>query len=717
MKNIDFNKLDQVYQNYGYEPENRAGCRVYKIKYMRFFSVEIYPLSDKAEVVKVQIEYSKRGYATAIKEVKPIEDIENELFRDLFRHDLILDNLKVKYHDFVSKQEESLPEGCRYEYINSPYSYAKFAEDGGLISISERSGEEKTIVEQVEDIIKNHKGYANLIIIEAAAGFGKTSTVFELIQYFQNDVSNKLPFFIEVSRNREARIFMHILQNEIDKQFKNSITSDHAIHEIKKGRIPLIIDGFDELISKDVEVLTEREKNNIDGILNTILDLLSENANIIITSRSTAIFSDEQLIYWINNSINKFQTYRVNIKKPEITRWIGHEKKKLFENYNFEIENIANPVLLTYIRTTLLGTLRQTMDKKNSLVDMYFSYLFNREIIRQNIPFSEEDQFQILTSIAKEMYTLNFKAEEKTFIKEIIIEYNRDLIEIGIRKKQGGIAINDDELVDTLSNHALLDRKENGRIGFINEFVLGILVARCLVNKDINLKSDCNVDFLVLALESYKAQNKAEKEKLASILDDSNINLTSEFVFHMNHLLQNQIIGDFHNLEIRGSYFKKTSFNDCTLEYFVFDKCIFVEVDFKSMPFNNSVFTDCSFSNCSVTLSSEINKPRCFFYKCEDDNGFINDYDNQAYQATDEVTVDSNSTKDDVLMQFRIETTENRIITKKFIRINNLRDSLNHLNERLVMKAIKDLENENSIITDGNLCFLTPAGVKKLQNI
>ncbi|MBK7970292.1 MAG: hypothetical protein IPK08_15875 [Bacteroidetes bacterium] len=42
------------------------------------------------------------------------------------------------------------------------------------------------------------------VIIEAAAGFGKTCTAYELLKHFIENRSNLLPFFTELSKNREA---------------------------------------------------------------------------------------------------------------------------------------------------------------------------------------------------------------------------------------------------------------------------------------------------------------------------------------------------------------------------------------------------------------------------------------------------------------------------------------------------------------------------------
>lgn len=142
-----------------------------------------------------------------------------------------------------------------------------------------------------------------LLIIEAAAGFGKTCTAYEILNRYTENNSDKLPFFTELARNREARVFKHILLNEIDEQLPSGIKQNVVIDQITKGRIPLIIDGFDELISKD------SKKEDVESMISTIVDLLKGEAKIIITSRKTAIFNSEEFLEIISALNSAFKQH------------------------------------------------------------------------------------------------------------------------------------------------------------------------------------------------------------------------------------------------------------------------------------------------------------------------------------------------------------------------------------------------------------------------
>jgi Cdc6-like AAA superfamily ATPase len=119
--------------------------------------------------------------------------------------------------------------------------------------------QDKSIIEKITDII-NAKG-PHLVILEAAAGFGKTCTAYEVLKEIVcSDDKNNIPIFAELSRNRKASVFKYVLLDEIDRLF-HYLKSDLVIYEIIQGRIPLIIDGFDELITKSNQVYSKHGAN------------------------------------------------------------------------------------------------------------------------------------------------------------------------------------------------------------------------------------------------------------------------------------------------------------------------------------------------------------------------------------------------------------------------------------------------------------------------
>src|SRR5690606_23039946 len=192
-----------------------------------------------------------------------------------------------------------------------------------------------------------------------------------------------------------------------DNQFPNGIKQKVVLEQIYQGRIPLIIDGFDELITKD------SNKEDVESMLSTIVDLLKNNAKIIITSRKTAILNSTEFIDTIFNSIDDFNIARFEIKDPTINNWLSDERLELINKHNFPIQQLSNPVLLSYIRNIPLDKLNNYISSNHStLIDKYFTYLLTREQERQNLKLSNEEQFRIFRKLNRFMAELNFTAEE-----------------------------------------------------------------------------------------------------------------------------------------------------------------------------------------------------------------------------------------------------------------------------------------------------------------
>ncbi len=66
--------------------------------------------------------------------------------------------------------------------------------------------------------------------------------------------------FFQFSRDRQAKIFSHVFVREVDRVFsqvKSSLVED----ELKNGRIVMILDGFDELLSETSQPQGEANKN------------------------------------------------------------------------------------------------------------------------------------------------------------------------------------------------------------------------------------------------------------------------------------------------------------------------------------------------------------------------------------------------------------------------------------------------------------------------
>lgn len=705
---INLEKVDKIYERYGFVVKSRENIRIYEFKQGRYFGVDFFNHSNSNKLEQIKAEYSGQGYGILVRSYDSELEVEEELFKSFFQIVNFRNSLKRRYESFINLQIKALPDSAKYEYIRSPYIFMQYDLDGIPLSIEERK--ETSIVEHVSDIVKSTQNPL-FVIIEAAAGYGKTCSAFELLNSICNLDEGIVPLYIELSRNREARIFKHILQNEIEKQFQNVVTSDVVIHEIKRGKIPVIIDGFDELLSKDLSK-NDPQLRDVESMLTTIVNLLEGNAKIIITSRKTAIFSGDEFFEWIQKSVNKYFVARFSISEPEISNWLSPEQLEVLDKANFPISNIANPVLLSYIRNIPLEELEESLINANSLIDKYFDFILSRERIRQNFAFDNATQLRILKKLVRFMTEYDIKSEKKSLIKEFIRDYNSKLFE-NYRKDNPIIPKpTNDDLADILSNHALLDRKQNDEIGIINEFVLGILIGSNLLDGKYQEHYPSNYfkiisqEFAYLSLISFKVQTLSKKQLLWKIYKDEYFKYDVGFQFYRDVFLLNQTNDTYQDGLIEEFVCENIDFdNESQYVNFIFRDCIFSSCIFNYSSFNKSGFINCKFYNCSWShpISKCDHEKETFFAGCKSNNDFLDCvYEDVEIEQTQE------SNLKELILRSLFKAGGK---TPSMRRIMKIREDLAVYGEKQVDKTINKLESRGFILLNGGMCFISREGI------
>lgn len=704
MKNSD---IEEVYKRYGYSTKTIEGILVCEYKQGRYFGVDIIKNGNPDKIDKIQNDYRKSNFATYIKEYTSIGEIEDELFKSFFQLSTFRTNLNRRYDEFVKKQMTGLPDTAKYLYINSHYTYSNYDSEGIMTSNTEV--ENQSVVKQVTKLL-NTADEPVFVIIEAAAGYGKTCTAYEIIKQMEENNAEILPFYIELSRNREARIFKHILQNEIEEQFQNVVKSDVVLHQIKQGKIPVIIDGFDELLSKDLSANTSQLRD-IESMLSTIVNLLEGKAKIVITSRKTAIFSGEEFYEWIKNTEKKYNVARFSISEPTIVNWLDSNRLDILNNSNFPISNVANPVLLSYIRNIEIEELRELVQNSKSIVDKYFEFLLNREQVRQELFLDKNMQLRIFKKLVRIMSEFDIKAESKSFVKEILKDYNKKIFDDYIKTYPKLPKPTHDELADTLSNHALLDRKRHDNVGFVNEFILGILIGRNLIENKYqehysqNFTNVITQDFAYLAISAFKVQPQDRRNTLWQILNDNNFPYDSKFCFYRDLYLKTEFIANYKDVLIEEMSFAKMSFaKDNQFQNSIISNCKFNDCVFDKCTFDNSGFINCKFFNCQWTDDSCYKESNMYITGCESNNDFENKLYEHEEQSETQIDVEEM-----ILRKFIKSQTKINNIRK----LSAIRESLkaNNINQREIEKAINSLKKNAYIVINGDACFIQREGI------
>lgn len=701
---MDIKKIESIYATYGFEiKKDQDDLAVFLYKKGRYFGVDIIQLSNSKETqtkaAKIKEQYSEVGYAVNIKSNTTEDEVELELFKSFFSYESTKYRLRKKYEDFVTKQTQSLL-GSKYEYIGSPYELF----DGDVSDFS------NDLLDNVLTILQRPE--PQLIILEAAAGYGKTCAAYEILNILLNQDDKIIsPLFTELAKNRGAKIFRYILLDEIDIEFP-TLNSELVINEIKKGRIPLIIDGFDELLEKvnvsNIDISTGFDE--IETMLDTIGQLLEYNAKIILTTRKTAIFNGVEFDKWFLKWDDRFSVSRFSIKEPKIKDWLGQIRFDLAKQHNVPIQYIANPVLLTYLKNIGDEEFGMQIENPELLINEYFDRMLEREQERQHLIITIEKQYEIFKNVAKMLLEFDITVESKEFFKEIIKDQNYKLLEYTRTLYSGQDKPTLDNLVDTLATHALLDRKgrDDSQIGFINDFVFGILIGEIICEASVEtIERDYSFYMLDLACTAYKVQNRQNKFLLWEKVDNVRDKLQPVSIFNYDIILREKLVRNYQELTVYDTTFFNINFEEFEVKNTVFLNCYFKSCHFDIQILKGISFVDCTFDTCSVLnaqyidSSPEISTVKCKLKDCQilenytyhsDKNCLFTEFEREVFRKTMEI---SDSRSQDIMhllhlfdkSQYKeVMRTIDMLVQGDFLKLRGRQISIN-INKLPVIKA------------------------------
>lgn len=705
---LNIEKLDEIYKGYNYEikSKNHRSVRVYTQKIGIYNAAEIIPLTKNYNTSKLKKTYSDLGYATIIRESLSIKKIEDILFKAWFLDSPFHTHNKQGYKKFVTKIERQLPNESNYKYINVPFNFFLTDKNGtaNLDVVKNR-----TLVKTISDLFKLND-QPLFVIIEAPAGFGKTCTAFEVLNHLLTSTKKYLPFFTELSKSRSDKIFKHILLSQIDNHFPDGIKSSVVLNEIKRGNIPLIIDGFDELLSKS-NISTKDKFSEAENMLSTLLEVLQNKAKIIITSRKTAIFDSDEFIEWTKSANNEFRVARFSILEPTISDWLDESKIRFFEKKKINISSLSNPVMLSFLKHESLSNLTENLRNENDLTDIYFKYLLKRENIRQGLHLTPEEQLELMSNLIRFFIFFDITSESKSEIKIFFQEFCKDKIVNSIKKYKNPKPTLLD-LCDTLTNHVLLDRKENSNIGIINDFVLGYLIGLNICKlkdweDELNFSENISNEHIMLSFDSFKLVRNNMLLKYKSNVNKikSRLNANNRFVIdaYLNKIQEK----DYEKLYFSSEYFYKVDFSSHKLTNIQFENCEFSNCVFSQLKTNEIYFFSCKFLNCSVDNTWEISN-NIIFESCKSDNLF-----------TQIITIGSNDSYDEIAL--------NKLtVLRKFVKVDGLtpkrikysllrQDFLKQIHQ--FDSCITEFLSDGYLVRNNDVFYITKNGIKKLKGI
>lgn len=693
-------EIEALYELYGFSKVKQSDDYVvftYSNGY--FYNAEIIKFNNQIEETKLKREFEEAGYSVRIIEYVSLEKTHELLFNGFFAVKNINDRLLKDYELFGELQSKKLL-GATYEYVEPKCNW-------------NCEGEQKDLIFGIYEQIQ--KPGAQLIILEAAAGYGKTCTSYELIKMIaDNCTDNFAPIFTELSKNRKAALFRYVLLDEIDRKF-TSLSSELVISEIRNGKVPLIIDGFDELISRSNKNMSD--PNSVEDDSQTMLDTIAElfepgcQTKVVLTSRKSAIFTGDIFEEWKDKHLPKCNVTRVSIDEPTVSDWIGFEKTEYLEKHGIPFASIINPILLAFMRSMEMDKFEETCSNVENVISYYFNSLLERERERQSLQLTVKEQYRIMEQIAKDFVEFEIIAEEISFIRDLFIEIIHDNYK---SYRDRYVAIEErpteEEFATKLAGHALLNRisPQKNQIGFINDFIFGILIGDCILEDD-SILEEMDGKYIDIACTAYASRSDEKKnellEKVLPQIDrlnyeqqlDTEIKLANTIQRNYeSHYFSNR---SFQDVFFDGSY----GFKKCT-----FRNCLFKESIFVTRAFEECSFYDCKFHDIEVIRDTTTNRKLIFSANCVGHEKLMKE---SAYEEANIVT-----------------DNYEQIVLKMYWRKGN-RFSRGRLPEMFLLRtpneetrmgianALESLKHKNLLYKEGHYWFVNTEKIKEIKEI
>lgn len=696
----EIDKLISLFKKYGFEyRKTSSGKNFYAFTYKAgfFHNAELIYTEDvdKGELEKIIIDLTNLGFSTKKSLYINLNHIENNLFNGFFNVEEWKNSSIHEYKNHCKKILSILPDDAsEYSYVE--VDFQKKGKSGKVYDTQDTPLIEDILTEITVD------DKAKLILIEAPAGFGKTCTSYEILNKLASNKSSPPPFFTEFSRDRQAKIFNHIFVSEVDRKFQ-SVRSNLVIEETQNGKIILILDGFDELLN---ESTLEEEENNYEQaqpMLETIGEMLSKQAKLILTSRRAAIFDGEMFDLWEEKYQDRFNVIRYKLDTPKISDWLSEARIEYLKNHNINIAQLSNPVLLSYLRALNDDNFKSLCSKDEEIINYYFESMLERERERQQLFMTPSQQSEILTTIALDMCEKDYTADSKEEIMNLIKHECYSILEESRALYPAKDRPTIDNLANKLATHAFLDRSNQGNehIQFINEFVFGNYIASGILNLQENNDWVAPERFINSAVQAYFSRKKESRMALWKALIPIREAFTAtehmNFESYLTKIVDQKEI--YSNTTITDLDFSKIYFfNKHQIVSSVFNKCTFSNCEFNLDNLKDVTFLSSNFYDC--TYKDKENSYEVSFLNCYSNNEFINEL-----EVSEEVSIDEDAAitlEKEILSKFLPQGSNS--IERLHVFTTNLY-KIDGYTKKDIVKAIKRLKSKGFLEDAHNSSF------------
>ena len=320
-------------------------------------------------------------------------------------------------------------------------------------------------------------------------GFGKTFALRELTRRLAETPGAPLPILIDLRRLDRAHSVDGLIAAHLANHGNTVIDLRSFRYLLRQGRLVLIFDGFDELVSR---ISYDRAADHLERLVQAMQD----GAKIIVASRTQHFRSREQVLTALGERVGLLPQRRILQLEPfdpeqvvdYLERAYGEREQarsrfRLFEQINDLSGLAANPRLLTFLAQLSPERLATLVQGRQALsaADLYqeiVSYWLDFEARRTSqMPgsspgLSEPELLEAVTRLAVRLWERG----------EVYLRPG-DIREVAATLTDLAMPMTGEETEHALGSGSLLTRTDDGLFGFIHFSVCEWLVARHIAER------------------------------------------------------------------------------------------------------------------------------------------------------------------------------------------------------------------------------------------
>ena len=333
--------------------------------------------------------------------------------------------------------------------------------------------------------------YARFVLLLGDFGRGKTFVLLEVARRIAETTPHLIPILIELRGLDKAHSVHGLVAAHLANHGEELIDLRAFDYMLREGRIVLLFDGFDELVTR---LTYDRAAEHLD----TLLEAVQDRAKIVVASRTQHFKSDTQVFTALGERVGALSNQwifsvedftQTQIRRYLVKRYGGDQRKadirlNMIKNIQDLLGLSQNPRMLSFIADLDEDRLRAAADARHTIsaaglyreiLESWLSYEATRATGGRGaaVTLRLDDLWQAVTTLALHLW----EAGEPYLRLAQLTEVAQALS--GLAESR----LSPDQTAHAVGRGSLLVRTEEGLFGFIHSSVAEWLVANMIARR------------------------------------------------------------------------------------------------------------------------------------------------------------------------------------------------------------------------------------------